>query len=45
MVTGGHRLTRVDMMGHVGVGVDVTDVTCRNDVLLAVRDGDRLHFQ
>lgn len=33
------------MMDHVGVGVDVTDVTCHNDVLLAVRYGDRVHFQ
>ena len=39
------RLTRVDMVGHVLVGVDVTDVTRRNDALLVVRHGDKLHFQ
>lgn len=25
--------------------IDVTDVICRNDVLLVIRDGDRVHFR
>ena len=39
------RLTGMDMVGHAGAGVDVTDMTQRNDMLLVVRYGDRLHFQ
>lgn len=31
------------MMGHMGVGIDVTDVTCRDDVVF--RGGERLHVQ